>query len=126
MKLIHPLLSMSLIAVLACPAPAADSKKDESEKAGAALFRDKGCAYCHGAGAVGTKKAPPLLDLWKDKNLSTEKLNDQILNGGQKMPPFRDSLTDYEVADLVAYLRAKKKPEPPPAESDPAAPAPQQ
>jgi mono/diheme cytochrome c family protein len=124
MKLVYPLISMSLIALLAYPAHAADNRKDESEKAGAVLYRDKGCAYCHGAGGAGTKKAPPLSDLWKNKTLTTERLNDQILNGGQKMPPFRDSLTDDEVADLVAWLRARKKPEPPPADSDatPAAP----
>jgi len=72
---------------------------------------------------VGTKKAPALTDVWKDKSVTTEKMTDQILNGGQKMPPFRDSVTDAEVTDLIAYLRAKKKPEPPPAESDSAAPA---
>lgn len=116
-NLFFPLLSFGLIATLASPA-LADSKKDESEKAGAALFRDKGCAYCHGVGGVGTKKAPAVADLWKDKTVTTEKLTDQILNGGKKMPPFRDSVTDDEVTDLIAYLRAKKKPEPPPADSD--------
>jgi mono/diheme cytochrome c family protein len=120
------LLSLGLIAVLTSPASSAASKQDESAKAGAALFRDKGCAYCHGVGGVGTKKAPALTDVWKDKNLTTEKMTDQILNGGQKMPPFRDSVTDDEVTDLISYLRAKKKPEPPPAESDSTpAPSPQ-
>jgi len=111
------LISLGLIvapASLLASAP----KEEESVKSGAALFRDKGCAYCHGAGGVGTKKAPALVDVWKDKSLTTEKMTDQILNGGQKMPPFRDSVTDDEVTDLIAYLRAKKKPEPPPAESD--------
>lgn len=121
-KLTYPLVSLGLIAVLFCPASYASSKEEESAKTGAALFRDKGCAYCHGAGAVGTKKAPALTEVWKDKSLTTEKMTDQILNGGQKMPPFRDSVTDDEVTDLIAYLRAKKKPEPPPVESD-AAPA---
>jgi mono/diheme cytochrome c family protein len=117
-KLLYSLFSLGLIAVLASAAPAANSKKDESEKAGAALFRDKGCAHCHGDRGVGTKKAPALTDVWKDKGETTEKLTDQILNGGKKMPPFRDSVTDDELADLIAYLRAKNKPEPPPAESD--------
>ena len=34
---------------------------------------------------------------------------------GQKMPAFSDSLTDPEIAQLVAYLRAKHRPAPPPA-----------
>jgi mono/diheme cytochrome c family protein len=122
-KLFSSLLSLGLISASASPASYAASKEDESAKSGAALFRDKGCAYCHGVGGVGTKKAPALTDVWKDKSVTTEKMTDQILNGGQKMPPFRDSVTDAEVTDLIAYLRAKKKPEPPPAESDSAAPA---
>jgi mono/diheme cytochrome c family protein len=31
------------------------------------------------------------------------------------MPPFSDSLTDQEIAQVVAYLRAKHQPAPPPA-----------
>ena len=117
-KLFSCLFSLYLIAAPFCPASYASSKDEESVKTGAALFRDKGCAYCHGAGGVGTKKAPALTEVWKDKSLTTEKMSDQILNGGQKMPPFRDSVTDEEVTDLIAYLRAKKKPEPPPVDSD--------
>jgi mono/diheme cytochrome c family protein len=89
--------------------------KKEAEKAGAALFRDKGCTFCHGVGGVGSKKAPALTGLPSDKVWTPDKITDQILNGGQKMPPFRDSVTDDEVSDLIAYLRAKDKPEPPPA-----------
>jgi mono/diheme cytochrome c family protein len=92
-------------------AGAADSKV--SERVGAVLFRDKGCAYCHGAGGVGTKKAPSLVDIRKNKAWPPAKITDQILNGGQKMPPFRESLSDQEIAELVAYLRAKKRPAPP-------------
>lgn len=99
------------------------AKNNEQEKAGAVLFRDKGCTYCHGVGAVGTKKAPALTDLPKDKTWTPEKLTDQILNGGQKMPPFRESVTDEEVTDLIAYLRSKSKPVPPPAPAEDTAPA---
>lgn len=108
------------MSTLCAAVPAAASTSDD-EKAGAVLFRDKGCAFCHGVGGVGSKKAPALLDLRKDKAWPPGKIKDQILNGGPKMPPFADSLTDQEIAQLVAYLRAKKKPVPPPA----ATPAPQ-
>jgi mono/diheme cytochrome c family protein len=101
------------------PAHAAGSKADE--EAGAILFHDKGCAYCHGAGGVGGKKAPALTTIRTDKAWPPAKITTQILNGGQKMPPFGDSLTDAQIAQLVAYLRAKIRPVPPPA---PAAPAP--
>jgi mono/diheme cytochrome c family protein len=48
--------------------------------------------------------------LRKKKDWPPEKIAHQILNGGQKMPPFGDSLTDGQIAQLVAYLRAKHKP----------------
>lgn len=116
------LLSSSLlllvISPLALPVPASAFQNGKEEKDGAILFRDKGCAYCHGTGAIGTKKAPALTDLWKDKSWTPEKITNQILNGGQKMPPFRDSVTDEEAGQLVAYLRAKNKPVPPPTTDD--------
>jgi mono/diheme cytochrome c family protein len=96
---------------------------DDDAKAGALLFRDKGCAYCHGFGGIGTKKAPSLLNIRNDKTWPPEKITEQVLNGGDKMPPFRDSLSDEEIAKLVAYLRAKHRPVPPPLPNG-AAPAP--
>jgi mono/diheme cytochrome c family protein len=86
-----------------------------AERAGAVLFRDKGCAHCHGVGGIGTQKAPSLVDLRKNKLWTPARITDQILTGGQKMPPFSDSVTDEEAAQLVAYLRAKHRPVPPPA-----------
>ncbi len=106
--LVLTLLSLAL----ATPLFAASSEADE--KAGAILFRDKGCEHCHGVAGIGTKKAPALASIRKQKNWPPEKMTQQILNGGRKMPPFGDSLTDPEIAQIVAYLRAKHKPVPPP------------
>jgi mono/diheme cytochrome c family protein len=117
------LLLIGLVALLANAAPLFAAKKSDEEKAGAALFRDKGCTYCHGVGGVGTRKAPSLIGLPKDKTWTPEKITAQILNGGQKMPPFRESVTDDDVTDLIAYLRAKNKPVPPPATTQDSAPA---
>jgi len=112
-------LLSSLIFVFAAlavtPSHAAPKATKADEEAGAVLFRDKGCAYCHGVGGTGGKKAPALTNLRTDKLWPPEKITTQILNGGQKMPPFSDSLTDAEIAQLVAYLRAKNRPVPPPA-----------
>lgn len=83
--------------------------------AGAVLFRDKGCSHCHGAGGIGTLKAPALIHIRNEKQWTPARITAQILNGGQKMPPFSDSLTDSEVAQIVAYLRAKNRPVPPPS-----------
>ena len=96
------------------PAGAWAKSTKADEQAGAMLFREKGCAHCHGVGGAGGKKAPALTDLRKKKEWTEAKTTGQILNGGQKMPPFADSVTDAEVAQLVAYLRAKHRPAPPP------------
>jgi mono/diheme cytochrome c family protein len=114
-------LAISGLALLPSPAHAADTKGDE--QAGAVLFRDKGCAFCHGVGGVGGKKGPVLTDIRTDKLWPPAKITEQILNGGKKMPPFSDSLTEKEIAQIVAYLRAKHRPVPPPsAEPSPAPP----
>jgi len=78
-------------------------------QAGALLFRQQDCAHCHGPEGIGGKVWTP------------EKITKQILNGGLKMPPFGDSLTDAQISQLVAYLTAKHKPSPPPL--PPSAPA---
>jgi mono/diheme cytochrome c family protein len=112
-KHLFPALILALFFCAAFPGRAAGSAADEN--AGAVLFRDKGCTFCHGAGGVGTKKAPSLVDIRSNKEWPPAKMINQITNGGQKMPPFGDSLTDREIAQLVAYLRARHRPVPPPA-----------
>lgn len=109
-----------LLAFTALPAPpvAAASKEDADALAGAVLYRDKGCAHCHGADLEGTKKGPALADIRSDKQWPPEKITNQILNGGARMPPFGDSLSDPEIAQVVTYLRAKHRPVPPPAASE--------
>ena len=115
-KLLRPALLLVLFALAALPAHALfGSRTMAAEQAGALLFRDKGCAHCHGAGGTGGKKGPDLTGLRKDKLWTPAKITNQILNGGQKMPPFSDSITDEQVAQLIAYLRAKHRPVPPPA-----------
>jgi len=88
-----------------------DSKADA--QAGAVLYRDKGCPQCHGADLAGNKKGPSLADIRNDPAWPAEKITKQIVDGGAKMPPFGESLTDQEVAQVVAYLRAKDRPAPP-------------
>ena len=115
LKLFRASLPLVLFALAALPAQAlSGSKTKAAEQAGALLFRDKGCAHCHGAGGTGGKKGPDLTGLRKDKLWTPAKITGQILNGGQKMPSFSDSLTDDQVAQLISYLRAKHRSVPPP------------
>lgn len=109
-----------MAAVSATPLLAADRKADEL--AGAVLFRDQDCAHCHTINGVGGKKGPDLTDLPKDKVWTPDKIAHQILNGGQKMPPFSEALTDQQIGQIVAYLRAKHRPAVPPAQTTATAP----
>lgn len=122
LNLFFPALLLSGVVLCASPSNAFGSNIRDSEKAGALLFRDKGCAHCHGVGGAGTQKAPSLANLPKDRAWPPAKITQQILNGGQKMPPFRDSLSDEEITQLVAYLKAKNRPVPPPDTEQPAPP----
>lgn len=119
-----PAAVLGLCFVATAPAYAS-AKTKAAEQAGAQLFRDKGCAHCHGEGGTGGKKGPSLTGLRKDKKWPPEKITGQIFNGGLKMPPFSDALTDEQIAELVAYLRAKHRPvlPPLPAGATPAVPA---
>jgi mono/diheme cytochrome c family protein len=114
LKRILSFLIVALSVLAASPASASGSKAKADELAGATLFRKLDCAHCHGEGGIGTKKAPSLVDIRRNKEWTPARITSQILNGGQKMPPFSDSLTDDEIAQLVAYLRAKHRPVPPP------------
>lgn len=111
------LLPILLLATAAIARPFPDPPTKADEAAGAILYRDKGCPQCHGADLAGNKKGPALADIRDDKAWPPEKITKQIADGGQKMPPFGDSLTDQEIAQLVAFLRAKDRPAPPPASS---------
>jgi mono/diheme cytochrome c family protein len=112
-----PLATLTIVFALAISSAALAAYKPRSTKgdeiAGALLFQQQDCAHCHGPEGIGGKKAPPLTNLHNNKIWTPEKITHQIMNGGLKMPPFGDSLTDAQVGQLVAYLRAKHKPTPP-------------
>lgn len=108
-------LTAALVLLALYPAFAFGGAKTRADETCAALFQEKGCVRCHGPGGSGGKKGPDLAHLRKDKQWTPAKITNQILNGGQEMPAFADSLTDPEIAQVVAYLRAKHRPAPPPA-----------
>src|SRR6266853_224109 len=69
------------------------------------------CWMCHNQ---YTKSAPYLKDLYKHVTLESgqpvgdETVAAQIKNGAPGMPSFRTSLTDTDIADLLAYFREGK------------------
>src|SRR6267154_2533068 len=69
------------------------------------------CWMCHNQ---YTKGAPYLKDLYKHTDLESgqpvgdDTVTAQIKNGGAGMPAFRTSLSDSDLADVVAYIREGK------------------
>lgn len=76
---------------------------------GKAVFEQ--CAGCHNADSADAKIGPGLKGLYKKKSLNGGKaVNDanvlQKLNeGGNGMPGYKDSLSDAEKANVIAYLK---------------------
>jgi mono/diheme cytochrome c family protein len=98
------------------------SAGSKPKQRGAELFAQHGCAHCHGPAGVGGGKGPDLQLV--RKRMNKDEITHQIHDGGMSMPAFANSLTDPQIQDLVAYLRAKRKLIPVPATPHPAPPAP--
>ena len=98
------------------------SAGSSAKQRGAELFAQHGCAHCHGPAGVGGGRGPDLQLV--RKRMDEEQIAHQIHDGGMSMPSFANSLTDPEIQDLVAYLRAKRKFVKAPAASHPAPPPP--
>ena len=84
-------------------------EKEEAKK-GRALYA-KHCEICHYSQAEAMKMAPGLKAIYKKGKYSDGKKVDDtsmrlwIEKGGPKMPPFRDTLNESQVRDLIAYIR---------------------
>jgi mono/diheme cytochrome c family protein len=95
----------TVVGTLPEAAPAADLpalKLTGDAKAGEAVFSSAGCTGCHtleAAGSTGT--VGPNLDEAKP---STELVVTRVTKGQGAMPPFGDSLTAQQIADVAAYV----------------------
>ncbi|MBZ5581221.1 MAG: cytochrome c [Acidobacteriia bacterium] len=69
------------------------------------------CAVCHNADSDQKKMGPGLKGLFKRDKLANGKkptegnVRAKIDDGGNGMPQYKDTLSDQEKDDLIAYLR---------------------
>ena len=82
----------------------------KAQGAGEKVYKAK-CASCHGAdggGATPAGKATKARDFCSDevKNESDQDWSDIIVKGKNKMPAYDKKLSEAEVKDVVAYIRA--------------------
>ena len=101
------LLALLPLMIVACaPKPV---KVEPDQGPAAALFQ-KNCATCHGPGGDGQMvgdKAVPSLKIGKPLTDPDTRLTQQITNGGNGMPPFKYTLTDDEIRQLLRYIRSE-------------------
>jgi cytochrome c len=85
-----------------------DAKKGDPEK-GKEVFQQ--CMPCHNADSTEKKMGPGLKGLFtKDKlnngkKVTEENVRNQIDEGGNGMPAYKEMLSDDEKTDLIAYLK---------------------
>lgn len=80
---------------------AAAAQKPELIKQGEKLFTDN-CVFCHGSRGEGG--SGPVL-AGNKKLADADAVVKQILFGGHFMPPFKDKLSDKEVAAVATFIR---------------------
>ncbi len=82
-------------------------------ESGEAIFK-KNCIMCHGADGKGQTKMGLKMgaaDLTSNdiQSLSDAALAQTIHNGKSKMPPFSQTLSDADIAQVVQYIRTLRK-----------------
>src|SRR5437763_16629882 len=90
-----------------CCTPSGHAYSSDSKPSGPALFHEKGCEHCHGAGGRGGGLGPDLSTV--GKRLKKQQIEHQLHDGGAAMPAFRDVLQPDELKALVEFLHAKRK-----------------
>lgn len=72
------------------------------------VLYERNCAVCHGPRGqgtqLGTMKTPPLSS-GAALTDTDEKFFKQIADGGKGMPPFKHTLDDKQIGDLVRFIR---------------------
>jgi len=86
--------------------------QDAAVRAGAVLFHDKACLYCHQIEGRGGRRGPDLSAL--AERLSRDQMIWRILNGGNNMPAFGGNMTPQEMDALVAFLETRGRTPTPP------------
>lgn len=87
----------------------ADKIEDAAWTRGKVLYA-RHCEICHYAQAEAVKMAPGMKGIYKKGKYSDGKKVDDasmrvwIEKGGPKMPPLRDTLSDQQIRDLIAYI----------------------
>lgn len=75
--------------------------------AGAKLFHDKGCEYCHTISGYGGIRGPDLT--YVGDLLTRDQIETRIFSGAANMPSYSRILTPEELHDLLAFLVSRRR-----------------
>lgn len=106
-KILTAALALSAFSFSACVTPDGASAA-RTKGGGARELYARNCAVCHGPAGegkqVGTLTVPPLREGRAAQDPDAQLLK-QIHDGGNGMPPFKFTLTDDEIQDLLRFVR---------------------
>ncbi len=74
--------------------------------AGARLFHEKGCEFCHQIGGYGGRRGPELTDV--ATRMHPDEITARITNGSPNMPAYVRTLKPEQVRALTAFLSTRK------------------
>jgi mono/diheme cytochrome c family protein len=102
-------LMVSFALLLGCASMYGQKKAGDAAK-GKEVFDQ--CAVCHNADSTERKMGPGLKGLYKKGKLDSNgkpvndaNVTEKINEGGNGMPPYKDTLSDADRANLIAYLK---------------------
>jgi mono/diheme cytochrome c family protein len=96
-------IAFGVLVLSAVAASAQDAMPDKAKlEAGETVYNNY-CAVCHGDRLVSTGQFPNLRRLTANDRA---KFGTTVLNGKNQMPPWKDVLSDAEIDQLWAYIRA--------------------
>lgn len=99
MKVMISVMVFSLVMALAVPAVAEDA---------AALYKSK-CQVCHGPDGKGSAAGQKMgAKPFSEVKASDKELVEITQNGKNKMPAYKDKLTEEQINELVKYVRTLK------------------
>jgi mono/diheme cytochrome c family protein len=101
-------LSSLALASAGCATQEGAKAKAQADSNPARELFKRNCAVCHGPGGegkqIGTLSVPSLRE-GRAATDPDERLFRQIHDGGNGMPPFKYSLTDEQIGDLLRFVR---------------------
>lgn len=75
--------------------------------AGAKVFYDKGCEFCHTVDDYGGIRGPDLSDA--GDRMTPDQITTRIYSGAANMPSYRGNMSEPDLANVISFLESRHK-----------------